>query len=168
MGRFVRNLCQKRGWDALGAMLSGLCIVHCLAMPLAVAYLPLLKLEFLEGDGVHQWLAMAAAGIGALSFLPGYLRHRRWSVLLLAGAGLLLLGYGAFLAPGECCLECCRSEEVAPTFSLNGLGGLRTPLGGVVLMLAHGLNCHFARCCSRGACHSLAPLRNDDKQGSLG
>lgn len=154
MVRFVRNLWHRRGWDALGAALSGLCIVHCLLMPLAIAYVPLLKFEWLEGESFHRWLAIGALGIGGLSFLPGYLRHRRLSVLLLALTGLSLLGYGAFLVPDECCqLECCRREVAASAFSLDGLRRLRTPCGGLLLMLAHGLNCRLTRCCSRGICN---------------
>lgn len=154
MARFVRNLWPSRRWDALGAALSGLCIIHCLIMPLALAYLPLLKLDWLESESFHRWLAVGAMGIGGLSFLPGYLRHRRLSVLLLAGAGLSLLGYGAFLIPDQCCqLECCRREGAASGVSLDGLRSLRTPLGGLLLMLAHCLNCRLTRCCSRGICN---------------
>jgi uncharacterized membrane protein (UPF0136 family) len=72
--------------DALGIFASTVCLIHCLAMPLVVAFLPLLGLEFLEGHGAHQALAGFVVAFGLLAILPGYMKHRKPAVL----AGLVI------------------------------------------------------------------------------
>ena len=171
------NSTVSRSWDVLGAALSLLCVVHCIAMPLVIAWLPLAGLEWLAEGGFHRWAACGAVGIGVLSFLPGYLRHRRMIPPLLGGAGLLLLCSMAFAAPDACCgavpvksraaddaeeclLACCvpaksqpeQADSILERIALRGLTGLGTPLGGLLLMLAHGFNCRLARCCRSGVC----------------
>ncbi|CAN5261220.1 hypothetical protein BH10CYA1_BH10CYA1_35850 [soil metagenome] len=72
--------------DTLGIFASTLCLIHCLAMPLVVAFLPLLGLQFLEGHNAHQALAGFVVAFGLLAILPGYMKHRKPAVL----AGLVL------------------------------------------------------------------------------
>src|SRR5687768_7697448 len=97
------NVLESRPWDALGLALSLLYVVHCLAMPFVIAWLPWLGLHWLVGEEVHRWLAAGVLVIGGLSFVPGYLRHRRWVIPLLGSVGMLLVSYSAFAAPDRCC-----------------------------------------------------------------
>lgn len=77
--------------DALGIFASTLCLIHCLAMPLVVAFLPLFGLQFLEGHGAHQVLAGFVVAFGLLAILPGYMKHRKPAVLAGLVVGLTLV-----------------------------------------------------------------------------
>lgn len=117
--------------DLAGMAASGLCLVHCLAAPLAgpalAAALPVLGLTAGEEghDGVHAALLAAIALPVLLSLLPGYLRHRDNVVLALGVAGL-----GSFVA-ALCVL--------GPLFG-HALETAGAVLSGVLLMAAHFLN----------------------------
>ena len=43
-----------RGLDALAMLLSGLCLIHCLALPLLVAALPLAASSLVADERFHQ------------------------------------------------------------------------------------------------------------------
>ncbi len=81
--------------DIAGLGFSALCIAHCLALPLAAAVLPLLG-SLAENEAVHKALvifAALAAGIGIAQSRAAL----RWRFAAAAGAGVLLLGAGAFV-----------------------------------------------------------------------
>jgi MerC mercury resistance protein len=125
------------GYDLMGITLSGLCMVHCLALALVMSLLPTVT-PALPGDArVHRVLYLAVMGCGLTAFVRGYRRHRRAVVLYLMVPALGLLLAGAL---GVARL---RAWEV-------GLS-----VGGSLLMVAaHGLNHSFcARCrrCAHGA-----------------
>jgi hypothetical protein len=94
---------RHKPWDTVGLLLSVLCLVHCMVMPLFIACLPVFGLEWLAADGFHRWLAVAAIIFGAMSFIPGYLRHRRAAVPFLGGLGLLVLCGAAAIGQEQCC-----------------------------------------------------------------
>jgi hypothetical protein len=84
--------------DTLGIVASTLCLIHCAAMPLVITFLPILGLRFLEGHAAHYVLAGFVIAFALLAIVPGYLKHRKTSVLLamLAGVGIVLLAtFGA-------------------------------------------------------------------------
>jgi MFS family permease len=117
-------------WDAVGAMGSLVCLLHCLMLPAAVAPLPWLAL--FAGEWLHQGLAVALAVPALLAFVSGWRRHgRRLPGVLLAG-GLVALYAAAFAAPED--------WETALTV-----------LGGLTLIAAHGLNHRLCRRCPRCA-----------------
>jgi hypothetical protein len=84
--------------DTLGIVASTLCLIHCAAMPLVITFLPILGLRFLEGHAAHYCLAAFVVAFALLAIVPGYLKHKKTSVLLsmLAGVGIVLLAtFGA-------------------------------------------------------------------------
>jgi len=81
--------------DTAGLLVSSLCLVHCLAMPLVLAALP--ALAHGAGPGVHLVLFGAALLAALAALAPGYLAHRAALAPLLGGAGLALLGAGVFV-----------------------------------------------------------------------
>lgn len=89
---FVSPLRSVDGWAAL---LSSLCLVHCLALPVGAALLPALAGL---GDGHSQlthWLLLGLAMPFSLAALwHGWRRHhvRRWAVLALGGLALMAAG----------------------------------------------------------------------------
>jgi hypothetical protein len=79
--------------DTLGIVASTLCLIHCAAMPLIITFLPILGLRFLEGHTAHYFLAGFVVAFALLAIVPGYLKHRKTTVLfsMLAGVGIVLL-----------------------------------------------------------------------------
>jgi MerC mercury resistance protein len=78
--------------DNLGIAASSLCLVHCLAMPFVIAFLPLLGWQFLEGRPAHRVIAFFVFSFAIFAVVPGYLKHKKTSVLIamLVGLGLVL------------------------------------------------------------------------------
>ena len=80
-----------RRLDRAGVLISGLCLVHCIAGLLLVTLLGL-------GGGVllapewHEWGLGLAIAVGALGLGLGALRHRRMVILAQGLTGLLLMG----------------------------------------------------------------------------
>lgn len=105
--------------DSFAIGLSGLCLVHCLALPLAASLLPVAG-AWAEAEWVH-WLFVGTAAPVSLWTL-GRRPSRGLGILGLALAGLALMVAGAAEFPAH---------------------GAETPLtvaGGLLLALAHGLN----------------------------
>lgn len=121
-------------WDKLGVAGSGLCLLHCLALPVLVGALPSLGLVFLADEMVHEILAFLLIGLAALAFVPGYRRHgdKRVLVLMAIGLGLIL-----FATWGSAVID------------LHGAGEtIVSVAGSLFLISAHFLNHSFCKSCS--------------------
>jgi len=72
-------------------MVSGICLVHCLFLPIIVATLPLWSL----GESLHDWLhpvfALLLIPITGLAMRSGWQKHGQKSPSLLLGSGLLVI-----------------------------------------------------------------------------
>jgi hypothetical protein len=77
--------------DAGAMLLSALCLVHCLALPLVVAVLPWAVAGVLSSESFHLWMLVAVVPSSAVALLLGCRRHRDWRVLGVGSAGVLLL-----------------------------------------------------------------------------
>jgi hypothetical protein len=126
---------HSASWDWMGQLLSGLCIAHCLALPLVLSFLPAVAAELLEGEAVHRALILGVTGTAAVAFLPGLRLHRRASVLGLAAVALGLLASAAFLLP-EGGGEGIEAAEVGLTLG-----------GGALMAAAHWWNRTLCRSC---------------------
>lgn len=120
---------QRQPWDFAGIGASSLCVLHCLATPLLVVFLPIL--EAVEKQ-THAVFALTILAIGLLAFWPGYRRHKRWGIIAAAIMGFGLISLGV-TAPEGILDE--SAEAVA------------TVLGGIVLVSAHLRNAYFCRSC---------------------
>ncbi len=91
---------HKTKWLDLASMgLSGLCVVHCLALPFLVAALPFLGV-FSQNDIVHQVLVLIAAPLSALTLW----RSGGWRKLRVVApmvVGLAMLAAAAFIGSFE-------------------------------------------------------------------
>lgn len=88
-------------FDASAIVLSTLCLIHCLALPLLATALPLFGV-WAEEEWVHVVLVAIALPLAGLALWRAH-RRRRLPVALraLAAAGLLGLLAGALGWPGE-------------------------------------------------------------------
>jgi hypothetical protein len=120
---------RRLTWDAVGITASAVCVVHCVATPIALILLPALS-RFLPGnESFHRWLVPAVFSIGMISFVSGYRRHRRKLLLVPLVAGMTLIAIGAFLT----------SNDIQET--------VVTLLGSALVISAHVINRSFCRLC---------------------
>ena len=85
--------------DGAAAALSSLCLVHCLALPVLAALLPVLALGgSLHGPVWLHWLLIAmAAPVSAYALWRGLENHGERLPLVLALFGFMVMAMGAFL-----------------------------------------------------------------------
>jgi hypothetical protein len=121
--------------DGAAIGLSGLCLLHCLALPFLVGVLPLL-MPFAESH-LHAQMLYFAVPLSIIAVGIGYARHRSARVVVAAAAGLALLIVGATVAHGSLGVVADR---------------LFTVSGSVVLAAAHLWNGLLSR---RHACLSI-------------
>ncbi|QBX37697.1 MerC domain-containing protein [Brevundimonas sp. S30B] len=113
--------------DSLALGLSGLCLIHCLALPLAASLLPLAG-AWAEAEWVHWLFIAGAAPVSAFTFAR-VLPRSPW-LIGLAVAGLALLTAGAAEFPNH-------EAETAVTV-----------LGSLLLAAAHLANWRQRRTCA--------------------
>lgn len=83
--------------DRLSIGASFACLVHCLLLPVAIGATPALAQLFGASEQFHLWVLAAAVPISALAIARGFKRHGLWLPVILAVAGLTLLGSGALI-----------------------------------------------------------------------
>jgi len=82
--------------DRWGMAISTLCLVHCVALPVALAFLPAF-VSVLPGDEwVHPLLIGLALPVTGLALWRGYADHGQLAPALIGSAGLLLIGAALF------------------------------------------------------------------------
>lgn len=114
--------------DISAMVLSGLCLVHCLALPLLVVLIPVGALYGLEDEHFHWVMLLLALPLSLASLSHGFLRHQRRFVPVIGGVGLALMAW-----------------DLLPTVEAHSHGhGLTIP-GVFLVAVAHGLNIRALR-----------------------
>lgn len=155
--------------DSLGILASVACAIHCAATPILLAFLPALSFtEWMASPRFHQIAALVCVGMVSLAILPAFVKFRDYRVLSLSTAGLALLISAAFFLPDQCCArplgapsQLAADEHNLPlgephvhnahagsTYTaslvspelLSLVQPWMTPLGGLLLVIAHGFN----------------------------
>ena len=85
---------DARALDGLAVSLSGLCLVHCLLLPVFAASLPVWG-AWARAEWVHWAFLVVAAPTSLGALLPGVRAGRGHGLVALAGLGLALLAAGA-------------------------------------------------------------------------
>ena len=75
-------------WDRIGIALSGICMVHCLALPVAVAAMPVLTMGLGHSHLFHALILILVVPTVLLALRRA---HRQGLVMTLLGIGLLLI-----------------------------------------------------------------------------
>ena len=115
--------------DRAAIALSGLCVLHCLAMPFVLLALPFLG-QLTEGH-FHLQMLIVVVPVSSIALGLGYRRHRRLSVMVAGGIGLLLLFIGGTWMHNEIGIIADRAATIA---------------GSLLLASAHFYNSRFSRC----------------------
>ncbi|ACT57806.1 MerC domain-containing protein [Hirschia baltica] len=104
--------------DAVAIGLSGVCVIHCLALPVLVAFMPVFS-QFSEAEWVHKFLVLLALPISGFAIFRSSSQPSKALFITLVSVGGLLLFSGAFI-------EAFHQIEVVLTL-----------LGALTLSLAH-------------------------------
>ncbi len=92
-----------RIFDFSAVSLSGLCLVHCLALPVLAPLSPLIG-ALADNELVHTVFVMAAVPVSAAALGPALLHdsgRRPWAIAVLAGIAFALLIAGILEWPSE-------------------------------------------------------------------
>ena len=117
--------------DRIGVLLSGLCVVHCLVLPMLVPFLTTLSV-FAESELTHLILAALIVPTVAFSAWSGYSKHGKSIIVWLLASGTLAVVIAMFA--GE-------------QFASEPLEAGMTTLGSVLLIAGHWQNHkHRAQC----------------------
>lgn len=120
--------------DGLAVVLSGTCMLHCLALPLMVTLLPIAQGSLLEEQTFHLIMLVFILPTSLVALTVGCRRHKDRLTIALGAVGLTILTITAFWG-----------------HELFGLTGERivTTIGGFILAAAHIQN---FLCCRRDDC----------------
>lgn len=114
--------------DTTGACLSFACAIHCLAMPLLIAVLPLIGLSFLVTERAELMLVIGAIGLAIGSVAWGIRHHRNWRAFLILVVALVFILTARTVVEG--------------TFEV-----IFHSVGGILLASAHLINRHLCKTC---------------------
>ena len=120
---------SRSALDVTAVTLSGLCLLHCLALPFIVAGLPFLS--SISGDHFHAEMLWIVLPISLVALGLGFHKHHDWRVWSIGIPGMLLLIFGGTFAHAQYGLSADR------TFTL---------LGAITLAVAHFINSRLAAC----------------------
>lgn len=130
--------------DKAAVALSGLCLVHCLALPLVIALFPVFGFTVVDHGTFHQLILVVVVPTTVLALGVGYRRHRHLSVPLLGALGVAALVVAAFA------VHAVSTETVE-----RGV----TIAGGLLIAAAHIQNFRLTRA---QPCHRHARARGAD------
>jgi len=121
--------------DAIAVVLSGVCMLHCLALPLLLTISPILNVTLLSETVFHVLLLAFILPTSVIALTIGCRSHKDKITLVLGALGLSILTITAFFG-----------------HQLVGLTGERilSSFGGLILASAHIQN---YRCCRRDNCN---------------
>lgn len=126
-GRPIFMSFNQTFFDKTAIALSTLCALHCLALPILIAAVPLVSTLNFSGEAAHRILLLAVVPVSAIAIWQGCRKH--WLGLQL-GAGLMLMVLAASV--GHTLLG--ESGEKALTLT-----------GAAVLMWGHWKNYRMCR-----------------------
>jgi hypothetical protein len=133
--------------DRFGVLLSGICLLHCLALPALVATVPVVGSAWLDESHAHGWLFAAALPTSLIALGWGVRQHGRHWIGALGLIGVLLLAY-AWLGHREGSLGIAADRVI-------------TSIGGLLLASAHALNLRSGTHCTI----SVHPLKSAGRGG---
>ncbi|QDG53105.1 MerC domain-containing protein [Persicimonas caeni] len=131
------QLVPSKAFDSAGIVLSGMCVAHCLVLPIAVSLLPVVIGDALLHPAVHWGMLATVVPIALFALLKGYRSHKELFVLVAGAAGLLGL---------------CAAHPLAHALGGHHWETILTVAGGVLLTSAHVRNLWACHQCGQD-CH---------------
>ncbi len=115
-------------WDKAAVILSGLCLVHCLALPVFVAIVPLVS--ELGGGHLHAQMLVLVIPVSVFAFVLGFRRHGSRTIAGFGVLGMAVLALGGTYVHSHYGIAADRAVTVA---------------GSAILAMAHFFNSRRAR-----------------------
>ncbi len=83
-------------FDRFAILLSGLCAIHCIALPIVASLIPLLSSTIQHGHNIHEFwfhefILFFILPISFIALITGYRSHNQWTPIIIAGVGLFIL-----------------------------------------------------------------------------
>ncbi|KZN56431.1 hypothetical protein N474_11840 [Pseudoalteromonas luteoviolacea CPMOR-2] len=134
----MRNQIQFVG-DNVSIGLAVMCLIHCIALPLLIVFLPFVSKSFVQGEVFHQLLLGGVLLTSILALVSGCKTHSKWHIFSFGISGLVILSIAAFFG-----------------HDLLGESGetILTIIGSLIVAFSHLKNikaCKQAKCCSSTA-----------------
>jgi hypothetical protein len=87
-----KHMKLKLNWDALGAITSIACAIHCAVLPVLLTSLPIFGVNIIHNVYFEWGMIFLAFAVGAFSLLHGFTKHHNQYVpVLMFCAGMLFL-----------------------------------------------------------------------------
>lgn len=125
---------HSRHFDQIAIALSAICLVHCLAVPLLVALLPIAAISFGENQHFHELMLWIVVPTSFAGLSMGYRLHRGPGIVALGAVGVCLLALAAVFGHAVWPADVEIAVSVAGSLVLGG---------------AHWLNFRAVRRCHR-------------------
>jgi hypothetical protein len=94
----VDSIAKKGFWDYIGVAVSGICVLHCMLIPLVLLAFPVAtSYFFLDGPWFHKLIFLAVLLVASIAFYYGYKVHHSREPLVYMSIGLLLVTLGTFM-----------------------------------------------------------------------
>ena len=102
--------------DRVAIALSGLCLLHCAALPLAIAILPLFA-QFSD-DHLHSQMLVVIMPITVIGLALGFRRHGQAGVMVAGAASLIVVAIGGTIAHDHYTIIADRVLTIAGSLGL--------------------------------------------------
>lgn len=142
-----KNSAHKFDWFAM--VLSGICAIHCIALPVLAGVLPIFSSLAAHDHGLHsfwfhQLILFFIFPISVIALWAGFRCHRKIYPVLVSGIGLSVLLFSALYAD-VLIIRYALPHEIETVLTLSG---------GVVHAVGHIMNLMASR--GRHACEHIA------------
>lgn len=91
----------SRYLDRIAISLSAICIVHCLAVPLVVAVLPIAVLGFGGESHFHAAILWLVVPVSVVGLIMGYREHHRARIVTAGMLGMAVVAYASIYGHGQ-------------------------------------------------------------------
>ncbi|MFK7816666.1 MAG: MerC domain-containing protein [Gammaproteobacteria bacterium] len=141
---------QHETFDRFAIALSSLCAIHCIALPIAASFTPLLMSTIDHGNAAHefwfhQFILIFIIPVSIFALAMGFRCHRKNLPILLGGIGLTILVTVALFA-----------EQLITQQIISHTGEtVLTVIGGVIHAAGHVANALATRASHTTTCSAV-------------
>ena len=111
--------------DVVAILLSNICLIHCLVLPILTVTIPSFLSIFFEEDAFHLWMLAFVLPVSWLTLMMGCRRHKQSGIVSIGAVGLValiwvaLFGHDVLAESGEKLLTVIGSSLIAFAHVLN-------------------------------------------------
>ena len=99
------SMSASRLLDRIAISLSAICIVHCLAVPLVIAVLPIAVLGFGGDSHFHEAILWLVVPVSVVGLIMGFREHHRAQIAVTGILGMAVIAYASIYGHGQWALS---------------------------------------------------------------